>query len=199
MGTDQHIPNLWGQLPVRLDRSPNELNGIPQLFEASMNFSHSMNNSDPELFQTEFGNINGGGSPTSFSSPILGMKNPKLGFALEPNIAPLVELLGDLDLVTYSSCEGHFIEGSFYEGYAGIVFLQQHNFLIEALLYAGRAEGFSPYRTWLTDVDDRKRYPTVEIYFPQRYDNEVTQYHEQMKQATKRLKRSLEDKGWKTR
>ena len=104
-----------------------------------------------------------------------------------------------MNLVTYSSCEGHFIASSFYEGYVGIVFIERHKLLIDVLLVAGRAEGFSPYRTWLTDVDDQKRYPTVELYFPQHEDNDVTQYHERMKRATERLRNSLEDKGWKTK
>ena len=193
MDKDQETNTPWENLPIRCDRNPNEINGVSQLLDAVLNRDHPMNHSNPKFYCTEFGSVNGDGKPSSFSSPILGMKNPNLAFALEPNIAPLVKLIGELGLITYSSCEGHSIDRMFCEAYAGILFLEQKVGKIDNLLGVARKEGFAVYRTWLTDVEDGEGYPTVEVYFPRREISEIKQYHEELSLAISRLASLLRD------
>lgn len=179
--------NFWLSLPERKDRDQNELNDIDELWIASTHSNHPMNQSSPTLFKTAFGNINGDGVPTSFSSPILGMRNSMLEAALEPRIAPLVGVIKNVGLVSYSSCEGHFIDGEAYEAYAGILFDDNVTGIAEKLADYARKSGFDVYRSWLSDSTNGKRHRTVEIYLPLKGAPTVDRYHERLDKATNAL------------
>ena len=182
----------WESLPVRTDRTPNELNHIPQLYVARSNIDHPMNTSRPTFFRTEDGNINGDGEPTSFSSPVLGTRNPNLASALERNIAPLVRMVNQFDFVTYSSCEGHLIDQNFYEGYVGFLFEEDREEEMLRFISISCDVGFSPFRTLLIDSEDKISHKTVEIYFCHETGVDLRTYHRQLLRTTDRLLERIE-------
>lgn len=187
---DRNDP-IWQSLPVRHDRSPNELNDVAQLWLTRSDPFHPMNQSTPTFFKTEFGNINGDGNPTSFSSPIMGINNPRLDSALETRIAPLVSLIRHWGFVTYSSCEGHLIQDSFYEAYAGFLYEKTEQAHTTRLINCATDSGFLVFRTWLVDSLDGTKCETVEIYFPCVRHMKLEDYHEALTQATNGLTISL--------
>lgn len=187
MNDNQADDEFWQSLPFRKDRSQNELNGVAQLFQTALDPHHPMNKSTPTIFRTPFGNFNGDGIPTSFSSPILGMRNALFQSAIEPRIAPLVTLIKNLNLVTYSSCEGHLIEGDFYEAYVGFLYVETQTVVSGLLVQLAITSGFLPFRTWLADPPNETSHKTVEIYFP-RYDmKSLGDYHEELTLGTSKL------------
>ena len=181
----------WQSLPVRHDRSPNQLNDVAQLWLTRSDPYHPMNQSTPTFFKTEFGNINGDGNPSSFSSPIMGIKNAHLDSALEPRISPLVSLINIFGFVTYSSCEGHLIQASFYEAYAGFLYESTKQAHTTTLIHFATDSGFQVFRTWLVDSIDGTKYATVEVYFPCVRRMRLEDYHDELKRATNRLAISL--------
>lgn len=195
----QPCDRFWNSLPVRADRIPNELNDVAQLYQTQTDLLHPLNLSTPTFFRTAFGNINGDGDPTSFSSPILGMRNPHLGSAIEPKIAPFVHLIKDLGIITYSSCEGHQIKGNFYEAYVGILYSELQKVETSSILRFARLSGFYPFRTWLVDSLDGTHYKTVEIYFPHDTITSLNRYHDALTQATGKLTDLLKHENNTTR
>ena len=187
---DRNDPR-WKSLPVRHDRSPNELNDVAQLWLTRSDPYHPMNQSTPTFFKTEFGNINGDGNPSSFSSPIMGIKNAHLDSALEPRIAPLVSLINHFGFVTYSSCEGHLIQDSFYEAYAGFLYEETEQAHTTTLIHCAKNSGFQVFRTWLVDSLDGTKYATVEVYFPCVRRMTLEDYHDALTRATNGLAISL--------
>ncbi len=179
--------NFWKSLPERNDRSPNELNDVPQLWRACTEPCHPMNLSAPILYQTEFGNINGDGDPTSFSSPVLGMQNPELDASLEPSVAFLVKIIKELGHVTYSSCQGHLIHDEFHEAYVGCLFgeINQKNF--ESLTLHAERAGFLVFRAWLLDTSSAQKHRTVEIYFPRAEHESLESYHQALRNSSSSL------------
>jgi hypothetical protein len=181
---------LWDRLPLREDRSLNELNGVDQLRLASQQSNHEMNKSNPVLFTTRCGSVNGNGRERSFSSPILGVKNPRLFEALEPAIASFVLALKDLGLVTYTSCEGHIIGDEVHEAHVGFLYSANDSPEIWRAIDAAEQAGFFAFRTWLVDQEDRSYHPTVELYYPfSKID--LIDYHEALKAATHSFRRRV--------
>src|SRR6185503_20036256 len=134
------------------------LNGVGQLWLASQEPTHAMNMSKPVLFTTRSGSMNGDGRECSFSSPILGVKNPGLFKALEPAIAPLVLMLKDLGLVTYTSCEAHVIDSEVHEAHAGFLYDANQSIEVWRAIDAAERAGFVAFRTWLVDQEDRRHH-----------------------------------------
>lgn len=182
---------LWASLPVRRDRSLNELNGVDQLLASLSEQKAPMNNSCVELFHTEFGNINGDGIPTSFSSPILGLRHPDFEQAIEPEIFPLVTLLRRICIVTYSSCEGHLIDGNFYEAHVGVLLGSSNADRAKILINEAISAGFLVFRSKLTDSEDGAVYPTIEFYFAQSGATSLPAYHAALAAAIRRLSISM--------
>ena len=183
---------LWESLPLREDRSPNELNGVDQLRLASQQPAHEMNTSNPVLFTTRFGSLNGDGREESFSSPILGAKNPRLSEALEPAIAPLVLTMKDLGFVTYTSCEGHIIGKDVHEAHVGFIYDADESLKVWRAIDAAERVGFLAFRVWLFDPEDRSRHPTVELYYPF-LGIDLIDYHTALLAATRSFQQNIND------
>lgn len=182
----------WDRLPLREDRSQNELNGVDQLWLASQQPAHAMNTSNPMLFTTRFGSLNGDGREESFSSPILGAKNPRLFEALEPAIAPLVLMMKDLGFVTYTSCEGHIIGSEVHEAHVGFLYDADEAPKTWRAIDAAEQAGFLAFRVWLFDQEDRSRHATVELYYPFS-GNDLIAYHMALIAATRSFQQNIND------
>lgn len=173
----KQLDSFWQELPIRLDRIPNDLNGVPALWQAMIDKEHSMNSVDRHMCVSKLGNFNEDGSTTSFTSAILGMRHPKLLDFIEPRIRPLVEFLASHGFVTYSSCEGHFDGEHLHEAYVGLLYSSHLRDCTSQLAFHALQSGFTVFRTVLRDTDDSTLHPTIELYFPRRDDIDIASYH----------------------
>lgn len=66
--------------------------------------------------RSQFGNLNNQGTPYPSESCLVARFHPDFESIIEPGVRPLVAVVAiDLDLVTYTSCEGHHYGGTDHE------------------------------------------------------------------------------------
>ena len=144
-------------------RFPNQMKNVDEFIRSCSLDNHSLNSYKPELIKTGLGSINKDGVEGSFKAKTLPPNNPWFRESLEEGVRDLVIELFNNDLMPYTSCEGHVIEGTIHEAHVGILSQGLTELKLKKLKSLNEV-GISLFQHTLIDSETSASYPTLELY-----------------------------------
>ncbi len=163
----------------RCSRVPNQMSGVAS-FVQSWRETLSESNAVPHrLYVTLAGSINETGVEGSFKAPSLSPHHAQFAESLEPRIADLVLALVKVGCITYTSCEGHLLDGTIHEAHVGVLNEPEMGpSPLPWVLETCSAHGLTLYRHRLSDPINAESYETIEFYVKCRSDTSFLDYRE---------------------